>query len=220
MVMSATGIVRIVRSSINIQDGLCVKNYDVKSSTYHSLAGRGSLSLILCGGGQNMKSTGLRKVICLALLPLFSAIDCAAAQEVFLDLKRVADKARPEIEKILGMPSQLVDDVFRSTRGYIYPAVRATYMNGAIEVTYLEGGARYFKIWIAKLGGKYAGYSYPEDIPKLLEDFGLDRNTTPDSSNPTVTRWRDLPDLYEINVFATAEKQIWYVHVMTSRIYQ
>ena len=93
-------------------------------------------------------------------------------------------------------------------------------MNGAIEVTYLEGGARYFKIWIQKLGGKYLDYSYPKDTGTLLGDLGLDRNTTADLSNQTVTRWRDLPDIYEINVFATAEKQIWYVHVMTSRIYE
>ena len=168
-----------------------------------------------------MKFTGLKEIICVGLLSVFLAPDHSAAQEkVLLDLKRVADKPRPEIEKILGIPSKLVDDVFRNTRGYTYPAVRATYMNGAIEVTYLEGGARYFTIWIQKLGGKYRDYSYPKDTGTLLGDLGLDRNITADLSNQTVTRWRDLPDIYEINVFATAEKQIWYVHVMTSRIYE
>jgi hypothetical protein len=89
------------------------------------------------------------------LLSIFFASHYSAAQEkVLLDLKRVADKPCPEIEKVLGAPSKLIDDVFRSTRGYTYPAVRATYMNGAIEITYLEGGARYFKILIQKLGGK------------------------------------------------------------------
>lgn len=168
-----------------------------------------------------MKIVGLKGVICIGLFSVLFVIDYSAAQEkVLLDLKRVADKPRPEIEKILGVPSKLVDDVFRSTRGYTYPAVRATYMNGAIEVTYLEGGARYFKIWIQKLEGKYRDYSYPKDTGTLLEDLGLDRNTTADVSNQTVTRWRNLPDLYEIDVFATAEKQIWYVHVLTSRIYE
>jgi hypothetical protein len=168
-----------------------------------------------------MKFTGLKEIICIGLLSVFFAIDYSAAQEkVLLDLKRVADKRRPEIEKILGIPSKLVDDVFRSSRGYTYPAVRATYMNGAIEVTYLEGGARYFTIWIQKLGGKYQDYSYPNDAWTLLGELGLDRNTTAHLSNQTVTRWRNLPDLYEINVFATAEKQIWYVHVLTSRIYE
>jgi len=93
-------------------------------------------------------------------------------------------------------------------------------MNGAIEVTYLEGGARYFNIWIPKLGRKYQDYVYPKDTSTLLGDLGLDRNITADLSNQTVTRWRYLPDLYEISVFATAEKQIWYVHVSTSRIYE
>jgi hypothetical protein len=168
-----------------------------------------------------MHSTVLTKIICIGLLSVFFAIDCSAAQEkVLLDLKRVADKPRPEIEKFLRVPSKLIDDVFRSTRGYTYPAVKATYMNGAIEVTYLEGGARYFKIWIQKLGGKYQDYSYPKDTGTLLGDLGLDRTITADLSNQTVTRWRDLPDIYEINVFATAEKQIWYVHVLTSRIYE
>ena len=168
-----------------------------------------------------MEFTGLRKIICVGLLAVFIAIDYSAAQKkTLLDLKRVADKPRPEIEELLGAPSKLVDDVFRNTRGYAYPAVRAAYMNGAIEITYLEGGARYFKIWIQKLGGKYQDYSYPKDAWTLLGDLGLNRNTTADLSNQTVTRWRDLPDLYEITVFATAEKQIWYVHVLTSRIYE
>ena len=168
-----------------------------------------------------MRLTGLKGIIFIGLFSVFFAVDCSAAQEkLLLDLKRVADKPRPEVEKILGLPSKLVDDVFRSSRGYTYPAVRATYMNGAIDVTYLEGGARYFKIWIQKLGGKYQEYSYPGDAATLLGDLGLDRNTEADLSNQTVTIWRYLPDIYEVHVFATAEKQIWYVHVLTSRIYQ
>ena len=169
-----------------------------------------------------MKFSGLKEIICIGLFSVVFASDSRAAQEekVLLDLRRVADKPRPEIEKFLGVPSKLIDDVFRSTRGYTYPAVRAIYMNGAIEVTYLEGGARYFKIWIQKLGGKYQDYSYPKDMGPLLADLGLDRNIPADFSNQTLTRWRDLPDLYEINVFTTGEKQIWYVHVLTSRIYE
>jgi hypothetical protein len=173
------------------------------------------------GRWQGMKFTGFKPVVWIGLLFLFYAIDYSSAQEkLLLDLKRIADKPRPEIEKILGEPSKLVDDVFKSSRGYTYPALRASYMNGAIEVTYLEGGARYFKIWIPKLGGKYQDYVYPKDTSTLLGDLGLDRNITADLSNQTVTRWRYLPDLYEISVFATAEKQIWYVHVSTSRIYE
>ena len=168
-----------------------------------------------------MKFTGLKEIVRIGLLSVFFAIGHSAAQEnVLLDLRRVADKPRPEIDKILGVPAKLVDDVFRSTRGNTYPAIRATYMNGAIEVTYLEGGARYFTIWVEKLGGKYLDYSYPKDAWTLLGDLGLDRNTTADLSNQTVTRWRNLPGIYEINVFASAEKQIWYAHVLTNRIYQ
>jgi hypothetical protein len=168
-----------------------------------------------------MKFTGLKEIICIGLLSVFFAIDHSAAQEkVLLDLKRVADKPRPEIETILGVPSKLIDDVFRSTRGNTYPAIRATYMNGAIEVTYLEGGARYFTIWIQKLGGKYLDYSYPMDAGTLLGDLGVDRNAKADLSNQDITRWRDFPGIYEINVFPTAERKIWYAHVLTSRIYQ
>ena len=93
-------------------------------------------------------------------------------------------------------------------------------MNGAVEVTYLEGGARYLTIWIQKLGGKYPDYFYPKDAWTLLGDLGLDRNSTADLSNQTVTRWRNLPGVYEIDIFSTAEKQIWYVHVLTNRIYE
>ncbi len=120
----------------------------------------------------------------------------------------------PDVEKILGKPSKLVDDIFRGSRGATYPAIRATYMNGAVEVTYLEGGARYLTIWIQKLDGKYQDYSYPKDGWTLLGDLGLDRTTTPDVSNQTLTRWRDLPGIYEIDVFPTTEKKIWYVYIL------
>lgn len=157
----------------------------------------------------------------IGLLSVIFVIDHSAAQEKPLfDLKRVADAPRSEVEKILGVPSKLVDDVFRGTRGSTYPAIRATYMKGAVEVTYLERGARYLTIWIEKLGGKYRDYAYPKDAPTLLGDLGLDRNVPADFSNQTVTRWRNLPGLYEINVFAMAGSQIWYVHVLTNRIYE
>jgi hypothetical protein len=168
-----------------------------------------------------MKFTGLKEIICIGLLSVFFALDHSAAQEkILLDLKRVADKPRQEVEKILGEPSALAEDVFRNSRGTTYPAIRATYLNGAVEVTYLEGGARYLTIWIQKLGGKYLDYSYPEDGWTLLGDLGLDRNATADFSNQAVTRWRDFPAIYEISIFPTPERKIWYAHVLTSRIYQ
>ena len=144
----------------------------------------------------------------------------AREEKLLFDLKRVADKPRSDVEKILGEPSKVVDDVFRGSRGSTYPAIRAAYLNGAIEVTYLEGGARYFTIWIQKLGGKYQGYSYPNDGSTLLGDLGLDRNVTADVSNQVMTRWRDLPGIYEINVFPTAKNKISYLHVFTNRIYE
>jgi hypothetical protein len=168
-----------------------------------------------------MRFSEVKKITCMGLLSVIFAVGYAPSQEKFLlDLKRVADKPQAEVEKFFGVPSKLANDVFRSSRGYSYPAVRAGYINGAIEVTYLEGGARYFKIWLQKLGGKYQDYSYPKDAAMLLGDLGLDRNTTADFSNQTVTRWRNLPNLYEINVFATPEGQIWYVQVLTTRIYE
>ncbi len=169
-----------------------------------------------------MKFTGVKKIICtVGLLCTFLVFDRSAAQEkVLFDLKKVADRPRPDVETILGESSKVVDDVFRGTRGSTYPAIRATYMNGAVEVTYLEGGARYLTIWIQKLGGKYPDYFYPKDAWTLLGDLGLDRNSTADLSNQTVTRWRNLPGVYEIDIFSTAEKQIWYVHVLTNRIYE
>ena len=157
----------------------------------------------------------------MGLLGVFCALSISRAQEkLLLDLKRLADKPRPEIEKFLGPPSKVTDDVFRSGRGFTYPALRAAYVSGAIEVTYLEQGARYFKIWMQKLGGKYQDYAYPKDTGQLLADLGLDRNTAADLSNETVTRWRNFPDIYEVSVFATPKKQIWYVHVVTTRIYE
>ena len=169
-----------------------------------------------------MNSTSPKAIIfTVGLLLLFGVFGRSMAQGPLLfDLKRVADRPPPDVEKILGKPSKLLDDVFRGSRGSTYPTIRATYMNGAIEVTYIEGGARYLTIWIQKLSGRYQGYSYPKDGWMLLGDLGLDRNTTADLSNQAVTRWRDLPGIYEINVFPTAEKKLWYVHVLINRIYQ
>src|SRR6266487_5747504 len=132
-----------------------------------------------------MNSTGPKAIIVsVGFLLLFGVFGRSVAQEPLLfDLKRVADRPPPDVEKILGKPSKLVDDVFRGSRGSTYPAIRAAYMNGAIEVTYLEGGARYMTMWIQKLSRKYQGYSYPKDGWTLLGDLGLDRKTTPDFSN-------------------------------------
>ena len=143
-----------------------------------------------------------------------------AAEALLFDLTQVADRPAPNVEKILGKPSSLMDDFFRGRRGYSYPATRATYMNGAIQVTYIEGGARYLTIWVQKLSAKYRGYAYPKDGYRLLGDLGLDPNTNPDVSDQAITRWRDLPGIYQIDVFPTAENQIWYVHMLINRIYE
>ena len=161
------------------------------------------------------------KTVVVALLCVLSTSGHSAEQRAaLLNLNELADKPRSYIEKILGPPLTSVEDVFRSARGYTYPAVRATYHNSAIEITYLEGGARYFKIWIRQLDEQYQGRSYPKDIATLIADLGLDPKIPPDLSNETVTRWRYLPNLYEISIFGTPEKTIWYVHVLTSRIYE
>jgi len=168
-----------------------------------------------------MRFMGLKEIISFTgLLFTLFVFDHAAAQEKFLfDLKKVADKSLLEVEKILGKPSKLVDDFFRSSRGTTYPSIRAAYMNEAIQITYIEGGARYLTIWVQKLSERYKDYSYPKDGRTLLGDLGLDRNTTPDFSDHAITRWRDLPGIYEINIFSTAENKIWYAHVFINRIY-
>jgi hypothetical protein len=168
------------------------------------------------------RMTTLKMTICPAVgLVLFCWIGHPLAAEALLfDLTQVADRPATSVEKVLGKPSIQLDDVFRGRRGYSYPATRATYMNGAIEVTYIEDGARYVAIWVQKLSAKYRGYSYPKDGGKLLADLGLDRNTTAEVSDQAVTRWRDLPGIYQIDVFPTAENQIWYVHMLINRIYE
>jgi hypothetical protein len=161
------------------------------------------------------------KIIVVAVLCVLPSSSLFAAQRsALLNLNELADKSRSHIEEVLGPPVALVDDVFRSARGYTYPAIRATYQNSAIEVTYLEGGARYFKIWVQKLGEHYKVHSYPKDASMLIGDLGLDPTVPPELYNETVIRWRYFPNLYELSIFGTPEKTIWYVHVLTSRIYE
>jgi hypothetical protein len=169
-----------------------------------------------------MNHKALKSIVLIpGLLLLFCWFGQSLAQERLLfDLKAVADRSTSEVEKILGKPSKVVDDVFRSTRGSTYPAIRATYMNGAVEITYLENGARYLTIWVQKLSGKYQEYSYPKDGSSLLRDLGLDPNTTADISTQATSRWRDLPGIYQINVFPTAENRIGHVRVLANRIYE
>jgi len=168
-----------------------------------------------------MKIAGLKEIISFTgLLFICFVFDHSAAQEKLLfDLKKVADRPPSDVEKILGKPSKLVDDSFRDSRGNIYPSIRAAYMNESIEITYIEGGARYLTIWVQKLSKGYQDYSYPKDGWTLLGDLGLDPNTTADFSNHAATRWRDLPGIYEITIFPTAENKIWHAHVFINRIY-
>jgi hypothetical protein len=97
-----------------------------------------------------MKIAGLKEIISFTgLLFICFVFDYSAAQEKFLfDLKKVADRPPSDVEKILGKPSKLVDDSFRDSRGNTYPSIRAAYMNESIEITYIEGGARYLTIWV------------------------------------------------------------------------
>src|SRR4029450_11691222 len=155
------------------------------------------------------------------MFSVFYMFDHSIAQEQLLfDLKQVADRPPPDVERILGKPSKLVDDVFRGSRGSTYSTIRAAYMNGVIEVTYIEGGARYLTIWVQKISGRYQEYSYPKDGWTLLGDLGLDRNTTADFSDQASTRWSDLPGIYQINIFPTAENKISHAHVFVNRIYE
>lgn len=166
--------------------------------------------------GVRFTAISLIGLICVSCLLRHSV----AQERVLFDLKQVADKPRHDVEQILGEPSTLSDDLFRNSRGTTYAAIRGTYLNGAVEVTYIEGGARYLRIWVQKLSGKFQNYSYPKDGWTLIGDLGLDRNATADLSNQSITRWRDFPGIYEINIFPTAERKIWYAHILTSRIYQ
>ena len=172
------------------------------------------------------KSAGLARALKAAIYVIglsssFFVFQYALTQEnPLFDLKQVADKPPPDVEKILGQPAKIVDDVFRGARGNTYKAKRAFYMNGVIEVTFLEEGARYVTIWVQKLGGKYQNYSYPKDAWTLLGSLGLDRNATADVSNQFTTRWQKLSGIYEINVFPMAGQKIWYLHVLTNRRYE
>lgn len=162
-----------------------------------------------------------RFTIIIVLLSLFSSSDHAIAQgQLLFDLKKVADRPPAEVEKILGKPSKLVDDVFRSSRGNTYPTIRAAYMNDAVAVTYIEGGARYLTISVQKLGARYRDYSYPKDGGALLGDLGLDRHSTADFSNQASTRWSDFPGIYAISIFPTAEDKISHAQVFINRIYE
>lgn len=167
-----------------------------------------------------MSMTALKSIIFTTASVLLFYGRAFAAETLLFDLIQVVDRPASSVEMVLGKPSKQVDDVFRGRRGYSYPATRATYMNGAVEVTYIEGGARYLAIWVQKLDAKYRGYSYPKDNGRLLGDLGLDRNIAAEFSDQAVTRWRDLPGIYQIDVFPTAENQIWYVHMLINRIYE
>ena len=169
-----------------------------------------------------MKHKAFKSIVLIpGLLLLFCWFSHSVAQERLLfDLKAVADRPAPDVEKILGKPFKTVDDVFRSARGNTYPTIRATYMNGAVEITYIEGGARYLTMWVQKLSRRYQEYSYPKGGWSFLGDLGLDPKTTADISNQAITKWRNLPGIYEINVFPTAEERIWYVQVLINRIYE
>ena len=170
-------------------------------------------------GRRQMVSGAFQAII--VMCALFASVEHAVTQEPLLfDLKRVADRPASEVEKILGKPSKLIDDVFRSSRGNIYSTIRAAYRNDAVAVTYIEGGARYLTIWLQKLGAKYQDYSYPKDGGALLGDLGLDRNATADFSNQASTRWSDFPGIYAISIFPTAENKISHAQVFINRIYE
>ena len=153
------------------------------------------------------------------------------------DLKAVANQSPETVQQILGEPSELRANTFSALTGKNYRIQEGKYRGGTVDIAYIENGARYITIYLSACAEyknldertqkcvkeKHTGYGwylYPKGAWQLLGDLGLDKNATADFSNQFTTRWRNESGIYEINVLPTAGNKIWYVHVLTNRVYE
>lgn len=149
-------------------------------------------------------------------------------------LMDIVDKDPTQVEKLLGKPNKVTRDDFQGTYGK-YKIERASYLNDAIEIGFIDSGARWITIRLEecteweqlsktmkkckKTTSNFKGYSYSRGTSTLFKDLGLPMNAKPSFSNDYVKRYKNIDGIYEISIFPIIDRMN-YVLVLSDKQYQ
>lgn len=121
--------------------------------------------------------------------------------EAILDVPKIADKAKTEVDKILGQGS----DESEVTK----------YKDGLVEVNYIGGKAARITVNLAQI----KSFSYSSGLEEALKSLGLTYRS-PDFQNNNVTRWEGLSGMYEVSFFPGEGGNILYAYIITNEQYK
>lgn len=149
-------------------------------------------------------------------------------------LQDLVNKSPSAIEKVLGKPGKLIDDTYENGTK-TFKIKRGSYMNNAVEISFVDGGARWITIQLEECTNyeqlsktmkrcletksNFDTYYYPQDSSNLLKDLGLNSSLSPDFSNDYAIRYHNIGDIYEVSLFPIQDK-INYALVLTNKKYE
>jgi hypothetical protein len=141
-------------------------------------------------------------------------VESSNKNQVIKDIKQLFHKSPAEIEKILGKPNGPItplqggDHTFKLKNGKQVPVTVGTYLNGSVQINFLNGIAGH--VWITLNGT----YKYPADTVKLLTTYGIPVIKAPARVTPFSVDWENtFPGIYKVQ-FSTSEGRITDIGVI------
>lgn len=134
--------------------------------------------------------------------------------QVIKDIKQLFHKSPAEVEKILGKPNGPVvplqggNHTFKLKNGKQVPVTVGTYLNGTVQINFLNGQAGH--VWITLKGT----FKYPADTTKLLSTYGIPVIKAPARVTPFSVDWENIvPGIYKVQ-FSTSGGRITDIGVI------
>lgn len=116
---------------------------------------------------------------------------------VLVDILSIAEKSESEVTKLLGEPNKKEDGKWRysGTDTWIQNCPAITYMNGLIEIKFIEGKAARITITPKEK------MVYKDSLNKVLPMCGLKHRNPDFTQEGSFARWSKIDGLYEFSVF-------------------
>lgn len=147
-------------------------------------------------------------------------------------LSKLTNKSQEEVEQILGVPDSTSEGTLQG-----YDVIRNEYLVGKLEITYIEGGARYITLNLEECSKEeqlsenmtrcleyedyYKDYVFSNAGARiLLSEVGIDTKDEPDFSSQSIKQWKNLHGNYEVGLYEDGKGGIKYIMIITDIKYQ
>lgn len=148
------------------------------------------------------------------------------------EIDKLAGKTRQEVKSVLGNPVEVKRETLNRVK-----VVRAEYIDGKIEIAYVDGEARYITMFLEQCSEfqevteetrrcieyepVYTDYEFSDPgCKRLFSDMGLENPGEPGFSNWQRKSWNDLSGLQEVTVYSDGDGGIKYVNITAKGKYE